>query len=452
MIPLTLNNVVQIVVEIAMAAAPRPTFNEGLIMGVSTHIPTATRVRRYTDLPGMVTDGFLITDPEYLAAQLYFAQNPAPEYLSVGRQDNGAMGTLTLNAGGTGYSVNDICTVVQSGGVSGTVKVLTVNAGVVLTFSIVTNGTGYAVANGLSTTGGTGTGFKVNITAVQNEDPTLAMQACRAVSPHWYAGYLCGAAKADDIALALWAESAVPPSIYMIDTSDADARAGQAGNVFSVLKGDNYNRTIGLWSTVLYAGAAAMGRAMGLNTGLANSAFIIDFKTLVGVTPENLALSNPLSENDIQTIEGNNGNVYIERGGFYDFFEKGAMPSGRWLDQIINSDMLAVNIQLNVMDLLYGTPKIPQTEAGVNQIVHVINQACDQAVTVGYLAPGTWMGLINILKLYPGDPMPRGYVVQSQTVASQSNADRQARKAPPIYVACHEAGGVQGVLIQVNVD
>lgn len=72
------------------------------------------------------------------------------------------------NSGGTGYVVGDIVTVVQGGASGGRVTVLAVNGGVVSAVSPSTfPGTGYALANNLTTTGGTGTGLTVDITELQ---------------------------------------------------------------------------------------------------------------------------------------------------------------------------------------------------------------------------------------------------------------------------------------------
>ena len=76
---------------------------------------------------------------------------------------SGAIGTISLNAGGTGYTALDVITVVQSGGSSATVRVDTVTAGVIQTVTLLFKGSGYSVEDGLSTTGGTGTGGKINI-------------------------------------------------------------------------------------------------------------------------------------------------------------------------------------------------------------------------------------------------------------------------------------------------
>lgn len=76
------------------------------------------------------------------------------------------MATVTLGAGGAGYTVNDVLTVVQSGASGGTVTVTSVNAGVITGVSLTAPGSGYAVANGLAVTGGTGADATINITVI----------------------------------------------------------------------------------------------------------------------------------------------------------------------------------------------------------------------------------------------------------------------------------------------
>ena len=77
--------------------------------------------------------------------------------------------TSTLGVGGTGYAVDDTFTV-NTGTVLATGKVLTVNAGVVLTYSILTSGSGYTVTDGVATTktSGAGTGLTINITVLHD--------------------------------------------------------------------------------------------------------------------------------------------------------------------------------------------------------------------------------------------------------------------------------------------
>jgi hypothetical protein len=188
-----------------------------------------------------------------------------------------------------------------------------------------------------------------------------------------------------------------------------------------------------------------MGYAMGQNTGLAKSAYTLKFKREIGVDTEDL------TTNAINLITGNNGNLYLSYGNYYNIFLQGVMSDGTFFDEKINLDMLVSDIQLGVMDLLYGVPKVPQTDPGVTQIIHAVNEACELSVNRGFLAPGLWTGS-DILNLKYGDVLPKGYLVQAPAVATQSRADREARKSPPIYVAIKEAGAIHSVLIGVYVN
>lgn len=85
---LPIDDIVKVVVTTAAAATPRNGFNVALIVGVSTHIPKDERCRVYSGLAAMSEDGFTESDPEYKAANIYFAQTPAPSKLVVGVRDS----------------------------------------------------------------------------------------------------------------------------------------------------------------------------------------------------------------------------------------------------------------------------------------------------------------------------------------------------------------------------
>lgn len=375
-----LDDIVDITVEISPLAAPRPTFNQALIIGTSAVIPVSERLREYEAVADMLEDGFELTDPEYIAAQIYFSQSPAPDTLWVGRKDTG-------------------------------------------------------------------------------ESALEAITACRAANPDWYVGIVLGTVKADHLAIAAWAEAATPPTLYAYTTDDDDVITNVTTDVCSQLKALLYKRTIGQYATTqeagspavalypnnIYAICAIIGYAMGQNTGLANSAYTLKFKNEVGIATE------PLTATMIGYAEDKYCNLYLNYANYYNVFEQGRMANGYFFDEVINLDMLVSNIQLSVMDLLYGNPKIPQTDSGVNQIIHAINEACDQAVKIGFLAPGQWTGA-DCLNLKTDDMLPAGYLVQAEKCADQSQADREARKSPNIYVAVKEAGAIHSVLIGVYVN
>ncbi len=83
--------------------------------------------------------------------------------------------TVSVNAGGTGYSVGNVLTVTGCSGTGGTVTVATVNTGVVLTVTITTPGKNYVVASGCATTGGAGSGATINTLTVGSTTITNAV-------------------------------------------------------------------------------------------------------------------------------------------------------------------------------------------------------------------------------------------------------------------------------------
>lgn len=81
---------------------------------------------------------------------------------------SGAVGTVASapTAGGAGYTVGDVLTI-STGGAGATVLVTGVSAGAVTSVVLTARGSGYTTGTGKATTGGTGAGCTVNITALQ---------------------------------------------------------------------------------------------------------------------------------------------------------------------------------------------------------------------------------------------------------------------------------------------
>jgi hypothetical protein len=95
----------------------------------------------------------------------------------------GAITGATVAAGGTGYSVNDVLTVVSATGITGTVTVATVDAGAVLTVTVTTAGTLYTNAgNPHAVTGGGGADCTLTITTAATKTSAVASAD---VAPAW---------------------------------------------------------------------------------------------------------------------------------------------------------------------------------------------------------------------------------------------------------------------------
>ncbi|MCM3141660.1 DUF3383 family protein [Brevibacillus sp. MER 51] len=272
-----------------------------------------------------------------------------------------------------------------------------------------------------------------------------AITACRAANYDWYAAYIVNTTSAEVEAVAATVESMEPDSVYFYTTNDEAVKAGTTGNIMEILKNKSYKRTFGQYSTTLHAAVAAMGYAMGANTGGANSAYTLAYKTEVGVAPE------PLSTTEAKKILELNGNVYTNYGPKFKLLVQGKVASGVSFDEVLNLDMLKAEIQMGAVNALVMAKKIPQTEDGLSLLMSAIAEQCEKSVTRGAIAPGVWKGA-PILTLQRGDTLSKGYLVLSERIEDQTQEERDARIAPPIYVPVKLAGAIEHVVINVTVN
>lgn len=297
-----------------------------------------------------------------------------------------------------------------------------------------------------------------------DSDIVKAAAACREANAEWYPIVPLRATDKEIEALAAWAETASPATVLAYTTSttnnlqatttaNADDDEDTIG-IFRRLKAKGYMRSIGLYcgqKDTPDAMTALMGYAMGQNRRTRESAFTLDSKHLPGVTPDDLTESQVQYAAGDRNTEGGNGNVYVRRADAYNLVEHGEMADGSYFDEVLMIDMFKNDITLAVMDLLYRMPKVPNTDTGVKSIVNVINGVCEDYVSMGFIGAGEWNGG-NVMDLTNGTLLPNGYLVQHESVEDQSQADRDARIAPPIYVCLKTTGAIHYVTIEVKVN
>jgi hypothetical protein len=465
--PLALANLISISVAVAPSAPAVPSFNQGLFIGSSAVIPSYganSRVRQYSlasYATQMLTDGFTTSSPEYIAAQIYFSQNEAASFIWIGRQDLTAIAAMTFatSHAGASWAVGDQFTVTQGGASLGIGTVLTESGGAVETVGVVpfNQGTGYAVANGLTATAvspSIGTGLEVDITAV-GESLLQSAEYCRAASGTWYGLAVYNPADADNLALAAWADPLWQNTRYFAWSASAGIPAGTPANIALQLQTLKY-RCMGIYSTTqgglylnnIYAASALMGLEMGLNTGLANSFFTDAYKQLVGIAVE------PLTQTQYNNVVAASFNVY---GNFAPYqwlqpgFASNGSPSFLWLFIAV----WVANIQLNEAAVLNANPVVAQTNIDEQLLINGVIAACVLMANIGFLAGGIWEGqTFNIIgvSIANGQALPLGYSVQAQPYSQQSTESRDAGQAMPIYTFGTTAGAVQSLAIGVFVQ
>lgn len=480
---LPIDPVVNIVVNLSTVSAARKAFNLALLVGDvdTTKVPdfAGTRFMTYDSLESMLQAGFTSDDRLYKAATLIFGQAKTPPTVAIGNKK----GYKVEIAGSRAYTIttnaeaNDTVTlgdVVLTAGTEFTpgstidvtatrlAAALNAQAGfaanytaesedaVITVTEIVPNGGNtpgeMTVKGTITVTNGTATD-----STERAETPVETFQNMRSLDSEWYAGIYCGdLTNAEILECAAYFEACTPDSIFCYTTQNA-ADTKSDGGIFGEIKSLGYRRSFGQYSTSHPdAVAAIIGWAMGaMSVTTIDSAYSIAYKSEVGVQAENYM--QVFTTNMVNNIKNNYGNVYINRGTYYNVFEEGRVGDGSWFDEIIYLDKYKNEMQLAIMDLLVNNNKIPQTEAGMTQIKNAIKVVCDEMNTIGFIKAGKWLGS-NMLALSYGDTLPGGYLIQSEAIADQSQANRDSRIAPPIYVSLKLAGAIHHVTVQVDVN
>ncbi len=173
----------------------------------------------------------------------------------------------------------------------------------------------------------------------------------------------------------------------------------------------------------------------------------MQLKALATIQPD-----SSMNETKLEKAKTAGVDTYPSIEGVPAVFDTGA---NKFFDQVYNLGWLVGSIQVNGFNYLRQTgTKIPQTEGGMVGLKNAYRQSCEQGKSNEYIAPGVWTSpdtfgnqadfLQNILE--------QGYYIYSTPIASQSNADRQARKAPLVQIAIKEAGAIHSsdVIIYVN--
>lgn len=227
-----------------------------------------------------------------------------------------------------------------------------------------------------------------------------------------------------------------PNILSPLDTSDLP----------SLMMGAGYLRSLCQYSENQYAVASLFGRAFSVDFTANNSTITLMYKQEPSVTPEDL------SSSDADTLEAKRCNVFVAYDNATSIIQYGTMSGPAWIDEIQGLDWFANDCVTDVYNLLYTSPtKIPQTDAGSNQLINAVGNACSDAVNNGLLAPGVWTGP-SFGTLTTGQYLKAGFYIFIQPIALQSQADREARKAPPIQIAAKLAGAIQTVDMLINVN
>lgn len=288
------------------------------------------------------------------------------------------------------------------------------------------------------------------------ESPVACVEALDAVSNLWYGLTFASTAtitSSQHLAVCGFIEGDDVTRMYGINTQDAGSLSSLVSNdIGSLIQAAGYNQSFAHYSsTSLYPCASMFGRMFSVNFLAQNSTIILMYKQMPGVVPENLTNSQA---NALQT---KNINVYASYDNGAAIIEYGTVANGNFIDEVWGLDWLQNALQTAAFNLFYtATTKIPQTDAGQNQLLNSCSAVCGNspggAVYNGLAGPGTWNSGAVFGSLQPGQYLPLGYYIFSPSLDTQPESQRAAREAPPIQIAMKLAGAFQTADILVTVN
>lgn len=428
----SLNSIVSVQISKTSVNVSQQGFGIPLILGYHTRFPEDLRV--YTSLAAMVSDGFLTTDLEYMAASAAFAQNPSPTQVIVGRRNAAPTQTVVLTPTAVNLAVYSLTmngkTVTFTA--DGTATINEVVAGLSAAVTAEPSFTGVVTPSGTTTltlTGAAGKSFSYGGSATlgatmsfqdNTADAGIATDLSRmlAASKDWYGIVLTQRGKAEVLAAAAWTEA--NKRFLAVATNDADYKSALTTDIATALKAAAYTRTISLWSpnTGEYADSAWLGKMLPQVVG----SYDFIYKTLAGVTASNV------TDTEVTNIQNKNGNYYYSQNNV-NITVDGRMASGEWADVIIGIDWLTARLQERIFRLLASQPKVPYTDAGIQSVV---------AEVLGQLQEGVENGLIT----------PGAFTVSAPRAKDVSTADKTTRTLRNVKFTAQLAGSIH--IVQIN--
>ncbi|GBU18026.1 MULTISPECIES: DUF3383 domain-containing protein [Methylobacterium] len=486
---LNVSDFVRVDVSINPTAAPTRNFGASLVVGPSNVIDVGERLRPFTGLD-QVAQTFGTSAPEYQSANLYFAQEPQPALLYIGRWAQTAApgvlhgaslstsqqllsnftgvtaGALRLTIDGTQRDITGInlSTALNLNAVANLVQtaIAAVASGVTVTWDAVLKrfnvqsgmtGAGSSVSYAGTPPSGTNLGPIMHLTSVDASTPVVGVAAeslvsCIAtfadISNDWYSIQVATGtppADADVIAAAVLVEGLNKSHTFGITTTNANVLdITNTTELASQLKALGLSKTFVQFSrNSPYAATSLFGRAATVDFQGSNTTITLAYKQEPGVVAESL------SESQFQALLAKNVNVFtqVENGTAVLF--PGKMINGDYFDERHGLDWFQNELQTAWYNLLYQTPtKVPQTDAGMDLLKAVAKKVCARAVDNGLIAPGLWTGP-GFGSLKTGDTLSAGYYIYAPLVQSQSDADRAARKSVSFQIALKMAGAVHFV-------
>ena len=193
--------------------------------------------------------------------------------------------------------------------------------------------------------------------------------------------------------------------------------------------------------------ASYAGRGFSVNFTGSNTTFTMNLQALVNVVADSSITQTIFEKAKVAGVD-----LYGDVSSLPIVVSNGA---NQYFDSVYNSIWFKLALEVAGFNYLKKTnTKIPQTEVGMDGLKGAYARVCDQAITNQmFAATNTWTGTTF------GNPVDfnrnitdKGYYIFSQPIATQSQEDRDARKAPLVQIAGKEGGAIHSLSAQVTIE
>ena len=201
----------------------------------------------------------------------------------------------------------------------------------------------------------------------------------------------------------------------------------------------------------------------GLYSKAGNRKFAVSYMArahVVNFSAENTAMTMNLKELAIPAEDYTEGEIAAAKRVGLDIYTtikdvSVVLTSGAndFVDNVYNLMAFIDAVQTDMFNLLKTTPtKIPQTTAGVNQLVDQGEKTTRGFVRAGVFAPGTWTlsDFFGNRDVFMRNVEQNGFYWLAGLLSEQAQSERQERKSPPLQCAVKNAGATHSVDIIIN--
>lgn len=187
--------------------------------------------------------------------------------------------------------------------------------------------------------------------------------------------------------------------------------------------------------------------ASSVNYNGSNTMNTMNLKTLTGITGD-----SGLNDTYVLAAKTNGVDIYANTGGLSVVYSN---DNNGYTDDIKGQLWLKKALEVAGFNYLRQVnTKIPQTEEAMTGLRNAYAQIAEKGITNGFIGAGVWNGSYPFgdSEDFAANIAEKGYYIYSLPIAQQTQAEREARKAPVVQLAVKCAGAIHFSDVIVNIQ